>query len=212
MQKEIDFYEKHFKGLFEHELLLEMQKVGSYLELEAGNYLMRAGGYIRSVPIILEGNIKIIREDKDGKEMLLYYLSGMDSCAMSLTCCLSSKISDISAFSEDKTKMVSFPFEKVEEWMCKYNSWKTFVFQTYQKRFDSLLETIDCIAFSKLDERLMSLIKKKIKVTGGTKILYCTHEELAIELATSREVVSRLLKQLEKIEKLKLSRNKIELL
>lgn len=212
MQKGIEFYEKHFKGLFEYELLLEMQKFGRYQEIEAGNYLMRAGGYIKSVPIILEGTIKILREDKDGKEMLLYHLSGLDSCAMSLTCCLSSKISDISASAEENTKMVMFPFEKVEEWMCKYNTWKVFVFQTYQKRFDSLLETIDCIAFNKLDQRLVSLIKKKIKVTGGTKILYCTHEELATELATSREVVSRLLKQLEKLGKLKLSRNKIELL
>jgi CRP/FNR family transcriptional regulator len=210
MQKALDFYEMNFKGLFEHDLLLEMQKFGSYLELESGNYLIKAGGYIRSVPIILEGTIKIAREDKDGKEMLLYYLSGLDSCAMSLTCCLSSKISDISAYAEEKTKMISFPFEKVEEWMCKYKSWKQFVFQTYQKRFDSLLETIDCIAFNKLDQRLMSLIKKKIKVTGATKILYTTHEELANELATSREVVSRLLKQLEKLGKLKLSRNKIE--
>jgi CRP/FNR family transcriptional regulator len=212
MQKEIDFYEKHFKGLFEHELLVEMQKFGRYQEIEAGSYLMKAGGYINSVPIILEGTIKILREDKDGKEMLLYHLSGLDSCAMSLTCCLSSKISDISAYADENTKLLSFPFEKVEEWMCKFNTWKVFVFQTYQKRFDSLLETIDCIAFNKLDQRLLSLIKKKIKVSGSTKILYCTHEELATELATSREVVSRLLKQLEKIGKLKLSRNKIELL
>ena len=212
MQKELDFYEKNFKGLFEVELLKEMQTVGNYQELEPGSYLMRSGGYIRSVPIILDGTVKILREDKDGKEMLLYYLSGMDSCAMSLTCCLQSKVSDISAFVEDKTKLVAFPFEKVEEWMCKYSSWKQFVFSTYQKRFDSLLETIDCIAFNKLDQRLISLIRKKIKVTGGAKILYTTHEELATELATSREVVSRLLKQLEKIGKLKLSRNKIELL
>ncbi|HLO44005.1 MAG TPA: Crp/Fnr family transcriptional regulator [Leadbetterella sp.] len=212
MHKDLDFYEKHFKGVFEHELLLEMEKHGRYQEIEAGHYLMKAGGYIKSVPIILDGTIKILREDNNGKEMLLYHLSGLDSCAMSLTCCLSSKISDISALAEENTKLLVFPFEKVEEWMCKFNSWKIFVFQTYQKRFDSLLETIDCIAFNKLDQRLLSLIKKKIKVTGGTKILYCTHEELATELATSREVVSRLLKQLEKIEKLKLSRNKIELL
>jgi CRP/FNR family transcriptional regulator len=113
---------------------------------------------------------------------------------------------------EEKTRFVAIPVEKVDEWICKYNSWKMFVFNTYQKRFDSLMETIDCIAFNKLDQRLISLIRKKIKITGGTRILYTTHEELANELATSREVVSRLLKQLEKIGQLKLSRNKIELL
>jgi CRP/FNR family transcriptional regulator, anaerobic regulatory protein len=96
--------------------------------------------------------------------------------------------------------------------MCKYTSWKQYVFQTYQKRFEDLLETIDCIAFNKLDQRLLSLIKKKITASGGTKNLYTTHEELANELATSREVVSRLLKQLEKMGKLNLSRNKIELI
>jgi CRP/FNR family transcriptional regulator, anaerobic regulatory protein len=212
MQKELEFYENKFKHLFEKELLVEMQAHGNYMEIEPGGYLMRPGGYIRYVPIILEGSVKIMRQDKDGKEMLLYYLGGMDSCAMSLTCCLQSKISDISAYVEDKTKVISIPFEKVDEWMCKYTSWKQYVFQTYQKRFEDLLETIDCIAFNKLDQRLLSLIKKKITASGGTKNLYTTHEELANELATSREVVSRLLKQLEKMGKLNLSRNKIELI
>jgi CRP/FNR family transcriptional regulator len=212
MQKEIEFYEKTFKGLFERDLLIELQKVGVYSELEAGSYLMKPGSFIRSVPIILDGTVKILREDKDGKEMLLYYLSGFDSCAMSLSCCIQSKISDISAIAEEKVKFVSIPYEKVDDWICKYDSWKKFVFGTYQKRFESLLETIDCIAFNKLDQRLISLIRKKISITGSTRILYTTHEELASELATSREVVSRLLKQLEKIGQLKLSRNKIELL
>ena len=172
---------------------------------------MRAGGYIRTVPIILSGSIKIMRSDNDGREMLLYYLGGMDSCAVSLTCCLQSKVSDINAIVEEKTKMITIPVEKVEEWMCKYSSWKQYVFQTYQKRFDDMFETIDSIAFQKLDQRLMNLIKKKNKVANA-RILYTTHEDLANELATSREVISRLLKQLEKIGKVKLSRNKIELL
>jgi CRP/FNR family transcriptional regulator, anaerobic regulatory protein len=212
MQKDLPFYEKKFKALFEEELLIEIQKFGTYLEIEPGNYLMKPGGYIKTVPIIIEGSVKIMRQDNEGKEMLLYYLGGMDSCAMSLTCCMQSKISDISAFVEDKTKLIAIPFEKVEDWMCKYNSWKQFVFGTYQKRFENLLETIDCIAFHKLDERLYTLVRKKITASGGQKIVYCTHEELGNELATSREVVSRLLKQLEKLGKLKLSRNKIELL
>lgn len=211
MQVDLAFYEKYFKGLFEFELLKELQSVGNYVELEEGATLMRAGGYIRTVPIILSGSIKIMRSDNDGREMLLYYLGGMDSCAVSLTCCLQSKVSDINAIVEEKTKMITIPVEKVEEWMCKYSSWKQYVFQTYQKRFDDMFETIDSIAFQKLDQRLMNLIKKKNKVANA-RILYTTHEDLANELATSREVISRLLKQLEKIGKVKLSRNKIELL
>lgn len=211
MQLDLTFYEKHFKGVFEHELLKELQAVGNFVELEEGGIMMRPGGYIRNVPIILSGSVKIMRSDNDGREMLLYYLGGMDSCAMSLTCCLQSKTSDVTAIAEEKTKMISIPVEKVEEWMCKYSSWKQYVFMTYQKRFDDMFETIDSIAFQKLDQRLLNLIKKKNKVANA-RILYTTHEDLANELATSREVISRLLKQLEKLGKVKLSRNKIELL
>lgn len=212
MQQPIEFYEKHFKRLFEKELLKELQEIGRYNEVKQGDYLMKPGGYIKFVPIILNGSIKIMRSDEDGRVMLLYYLGGLDTCAMSLTCCLQNKTSEIIAVAEENTTLINIPVEKIDEWMCKYGTWKEFVFATYQKRFDNLLENIDSIAFAKLDERLVKLIKKKLKSTGGERILYATHEELASELATSREVVSRLLKQLEKMNKVKLSRNKIEVL
>ena len=212
MQLELNYYEQRFGGLFEHGLLEEMQQVGNYMEMKAGGYLMRPGGFIRFVPIILKGSVKIMRQDNDGKEVLLYYISSMDSCAMSLTCCVQGRTSEIIAQVEEDVELISLPYEMVDEWLCKYTSWKNFVFSTYQKRFDDMLETIDCIAFNKLDQRLLSLIKKKIEITGGKRILYSTHEELANELATSREVVSRLLKQLEKVDRVRLSRNKIELL
>jgi CRP/FNR family transcriptional regulator len=173
---------------------------------------MRLGGYIRFVPILLSGSVKIMRPDEDGREILLYYLGGMDTCAMSLTCCLQQKTSEIIAVAEENTKLITIPVEKIDEWLGKYRTWKEFVFTTYQRRFDDLLETIDGIAFTKLDQRLLKLINKKLSSTGSKHILYVTHEELASELATSREVVSRLLKQLEKLGKVKLSRNKIELL
>ena len=212
VQLDIEFYEKTFKSQFEHALLEELQSVGNFIEVKQGDYLMRPGGYIRTVPIILSGSVKIMRPDDEGREMLLYYLGGLDTCAMSLTCCLQNKTSEVIAVAEENTKLIAVPVEKIDEWMCKYRSWKEYVFSTYQKRFDDMLETIDSIAFTKLDQRLMSLIRKKLKSTGGSRILYTTHEELSSELATSREVVSRLLKQLEKHEKVKLSRNKIELL
>lgn len=212
MQQPLEFYEKQFKGLFESAMLEELQQVGNFMELKQGEYLMRPGGYIRFVPILLSGSIKIMRPDDEGREMLLYYLNGMDTCAMSLTCCLQQKTSEIIAVAEENTKLITIPIEKIDEWLGKYRTWKEFVFATYQKRFDDLLETIDSIAFTKLDQRLLKLIQKKLKSTGGEHFLYVTHEELASELATSREVVSRLLKQLEKIGKVKLSRNKIELL
>lgn len=211
MKPDIALLQKRFTGFFEYELLLELSQVGSYLTIDEGHILMSVGGYIRSVPIILEGTIKILRPDTEGREALLYYLGGMDSCAMSLTCCLGHKKSEIQAVAEEKTTLISVPVEKVEEWMTRYNSWRQFVFMTYQKRFEDLLNTIDQIAFHKLDDRLLTLLKKKAKVCD-CKIFAITHEELASELATSREVVSRLLKQLERLNKVKLSRNKIELL
>ncbi len=212
MQQPIGFYEKHFTGLFEPALLAEFQQVGSYMEIKQGDYLMRPGGYIRFVPIILSGSVKIMRSDDEGREMLLYYLGGLDTCAMSLTCCLQKKTTEIIAIAEENTTLITIPVEKIDEWISKYRSWKEFIFTSYQKRFDDLLDTIDSIAFTKLDQRLLKLIKKKLKSTGSNHILYATHEELASELATSREVVSRLLKQLEKLGKVKLSRNKVELI
>ena len=206
----LSFVKEKFVGIFEKGLLDELEKIGNYMELEEGHVIMRPGGYIRTVPIVLSGSIKILRPDDEGREALLYYLGGMDSCAMSLSCCLDRKQSEILAITEEKTTLITIPVLKVEEWMCKYSTWKQFVFLTYQRRFEDLLNAIDEIAFHKLDERLLNLLQRKSKQSKSSTI-NITHEVLAGELATSREVVSRLLKQLEKIGKVKLSRNKIEL-
>ncbi|UTA67610.1 MULTISPECIES: Crp/Fnr family transcriptional regulator [Emticicia] len=211
MKPGISLLQENFTGIFEYELLQELALVGNYVVLEEGHVLMQPGGYIRFVPIILKGSVKILRPDKEGREALLYYLGGMDSCAMSLTCCLGHRQSEILAVTDEETTLISIPVEKVEEWMTRYNSWRQFVFMTYQRRFEDLLNTIDQIAFHKLDDRLLMLLKRKAKACN-CKVFVITHEELANELATSREVVSRLLKQLEKLGKVKLSRNRIELL
>lgn len=211
MRLDLQQLQLEFSGLFEQALLEELSEIGNYMEVDEGFVLMRPGGYIRSVPIILQGSIKISRADADGREALLYYLGGLDSCAMSLTCCLNRRQSEITAVADERTRLLLVPVEKVEEWMNKYNSWKRFVFATYQKRFEDLLVAIDQIVFLKLDERLIALLQRKAKQCHCT-VFNVTHEELANELATSREVISRLLKQLERIGRVKLSRNKVELL
>lgn len=211
MKLDSQLLKAQFGNLFESNLLDELAQVGHYMEVEEGFVLMRPGGYIRSIPILLSGSVKISRSDADGREALLYYLGGLDSCAMSLTCCLGRRQSEITAVTDEKTRLITIPVEKVEDWMNKYSSWKQFVFATYQKRFDDLLGAIDQIAFHKLDERLINLLKRKHKQCGCS-VFNITHEELANELATSREVISRLLKQLERLDRVKLSRNKIELL
>lgn len=211
MKLDIQTLQGHFGNLFEANLLQELSQVGNYMEVEEGYTLMRPGGYIRTIPILLSGSVKILRADSEGREALLYYLGGLDSCAMSLTCCLDQRPSEITAIADEKTKLISIPIEKIDEWISKYSTWKQFVFSTYQKRFEDLLGAIDQIAFHKLDERLLSLLNRKSKQCGCS-VFNITHEELGHELATSREVISRLLKQLERLGRVKLSRNKIELL
>ncbi|MDJ1496294.1 Crp/Fnr family transcriptional regulator [Cytophagaceae bacterium DM2B3-1] len=208
---ETQLMQQQFTGVFEAQLLQELSQVGKFMEAEAGTVLMHAGGYIRFVPILLSGSIKILRSDADGREALLYYLGAKDSCAMSLTCCLNHKQSEITAVVDEKSRLILVPIDKIEEWMGKYRSWKQFVFSTYQQRFDDLLVAIDQIAFHKLDERLLLLLKRKSE-QYNCQVFNVTHEELGNELATSREVISRLLKQLEKMGKVKLARNRIELL
>lgn len=210
MRQPISFYVEKFQGRFEPALVEELAEKGHYSELKEGEVLMSPGGYIRSVPIILSGTIKILRMDEDGREILMYYLGSGESCAMSLTCCLNAKRSEVSAVAEEKTEIILLPVQNVEEWITKYPTWRSFVFQTYQRRFDDLLATIDGVAFQKMDERLWNYLQRKAQLTAS-KAVGTTHEEIALELGTSREVVSRLLKQLEKLGRVRLSRNRVEL-
>jgi len=208
---EIKNIEQQLLKIFDSKTVEEILRVGKYQEFLPGEEIIRPGQYIKAIPLILKGSVKIMREDNDGKELLLYYLGENDSCAMSLTCCLSLRKSEVKAIAEEKTDMLMIPVEYVEKWMEKYPSWKSYVFGTYQKRFEEMLNAIDSIAFKKMDERLLEYLERK-KNTLKTKELIITHEEIANDIGTSREVISRLLKQLERMGAVKLSRNKIELL
>ncbi|GAB2538797.1 Crp/Fnr family transcriptional regulator [Spirosoma aerophilum] len=211
MKLTTDYLQKALAGKFELSLLDEVVRYGHFKRVSSGDYLIRPGEFIRSVPIILSGSVKIMRPDQEGREALLYYLGGLDTCAMSLTCCMGSRQSEITAVVEEETDLIAIPVEKVDEWICRFSSWKQFVFQTYQKRFDNLLTTIDEVIFHKLDERLLTYLQKK-QESCQCRVLTITHEEIARDLATSREVISRLLKQLEKEGQLHLMRNKIDML
>ena len=188
-----------------------MAENGHFSQIAEGETLMSPGTYIRSIPIILKGSIKILRTDEDGREILMYYLGSGESCAMSLTCCLNARRSEIHAVAETATDMVLLPVQSVEEWIVRYPTWRAFVFETYQRRFDDLLKTIDGVAFKKMDERLWYYLQRKTDLTNSLTV-ETTHEEIAQELGTSREVVSRLLKQLEKIGSVRLARNRVEIL
>jgi CRP/FNR family transcriptional regulator, anaerobic regulatory protein len=189
-------------------LLAEIEKHGKIQEYEAGQTLIESGQFLRLVPIILEGSVKVMRTDDDGHDLFLYYIDGGDTCAITLTCCSTSIPSDIKAVAEEKTRVISIPIRKHEEWGNEYRQWKDFVAMTYQKRFQEMLKAIDDIAFKRMDERLLKFLAVKSKQLKSLE-LFMTHQEIASELGTSREVVSRLLKQLEKKKLVELGRNKI---
>jgi CRP/FNR family transcriptional regulator len=201
---------ENFTHIFEDDLIAEINEVGTLKEVKEGEKLIEIGDYVRSMPLLISGAIKILREDDDGDELLLYFLERGDTCAMTLTCCLGQKKSEIRAIAELDTTLIMIPIQKMEEWTGKYKSWRNFVFQSYHERLTEMLETIDSIAFLNMDERLVKYLQNKQKVTNDF-LINSTHQEIAYELHTSRVVVSRLLKKLESMGKIELNRNSIKI-
>ncbi|GAB3771170.1 Crp/Fnr family transcriptional regulator [Spirosoma horti] len=195
---------------FEPDLLAELELVAHLRAADTGTVLMEPGQPMRYIPIVLKGSIKIVRPDEDSGELLLYYLNPADSCALSMSSLLSGEDSPILAIVEEKAHILMIPAERAESWLGRYASWRKFVFQTYQKRFDNLLQTLDWVAFRQLDERLLAYLNQKAAHAGGRHV-YITHETIARDLHTSREVISRLLKQLERRGWVTIARNKISL-
>jgi len=206
-----DILDQAYSYIFEEALLYEIAKVAVYKEFKADDYLIEIGDYIKTMPLLLTGAIKILREDENGDELLLYFLERGDTCAMTLTCCMGQSKSRIRAIAETDGAMLMIPVEKMEEWLTKYKTWRNFVFDSYNVRLNEMLEAIDTLAFMNLDERLYKYLTDKAKVIGDTEIKN-THQEIAYEMHTSRVVISRLLKALELKGKIKLHRNKIEIL
>ena len=206
-----DILDQAYSYIFEEALLNEIAKVATYKEFKADDYLIEIGDYIKTMPLLLTGAIKILREDENGDELLLYFLERGDTCAMTLTCCMGQSKSRIRAIAETDGAMLMIPVEKMEEWLTKYKTWRNFVFDSYNVRLNEMLEAIDTLAFMNLDERLYKYLTDKAKVIGDTEIKN-THQEIAYEMHTSRVVISRLLKALELKGKIKLHRNKIEIL
>ncbi|SDR90777.1 Crp/Fnr family transcriptional regulator [Gramella sp. MAR_2010_147] len=200
--------EEAYGFLFEKELIEEIAESGSIKNAAAGDKIIEIGDYVTGMPLLLNGAIKILREDSDADELLLYFLERGDTCAMTLNCCLGQTKSEIRAVAENDTRFIMIPISKMEEWTAKYKSWRNFVFESYHTRLSEMLDTIDTIAFLNMDERLMRYLRDKVKVNQNENI-QSTHQEIAYDLHTSRVVVSRLLKKLEKNGKISLQRNHI---
>lgn len=192
------------------ELVEKLQQYSIKKTYEAGDIILNENAHIRSIPIVTKGTLKVIRTEEDGREILLYYIKTGESCIMSFLGGLHNETSKVKAEVEDDAEILFLPIEKVSLFIKEYPQWLDYIFRLYHKRFEELLEIVNAISFKKVDERMLDLLHKKVELTGN-KTLNITHEQLANELGTARVVVSRLLKQLEEIGKVKLGRNKIVL-
>lgn len=191
------------------ELLLEIEENGVVQEIGMNEEILREGQFIKSFPIVLEGSLRVVRREEGGRELLLYFLNPGEVCSMALTCCMGQQQSNISAIAEQQSLLIRIPVDCLDKWMVHYSEWKSYMMYSYRKRFDELLETIDAIAFMDLDKRLMRFFKDRFKATGE-KIFLGKHQDIAYQLNSSREVISRLLKKMEQEGLVKLSRNKID--
>lgn len=206
----IDLLQQHYGAIFEEKLLQEIAHVSVLREFQEGDVFIDFGDYIRKMPLLINGAIKILREDFDEGELLLYFIEKGDTCAMTMACCLGNTKSEIRAVAETDGLLIMVPVEYMEEWLGKYKSWRNFVFNSYNSRLKEMLSTIDSLAFMNLDERIISYLIDKSKI-AKSKEIHCTHQDIAYDLHTSRVVVSRLLKALENKGRIRLHRAYIEL-
>jgi len=201
----------NLETIFEPELVDEILKHGVFHTFEYGEVIIDYGKKIRTMPLVIKGNIKVLLKDEEGNEILLYYISSFESCSMAYSCCMQMRASEIKAVAEDNVEIIAIPHEKLDEWLCKYSSWKNYIMQSLNQRFMEMLKSLETIAFKKLDERLIVYLKEKQRIANSS-VIKLSHVQIAEELGTSRVVISRLLKHLENEKKLLLYRNELKLL
>jgi CRP/FNR family transcriptional regulator len=207
----VDLLKETYGFVFEDQLIEEIAKVSKLHLFKEGDVLIDFGDYIKRMPLLINGAIKILREDFDEGELLLYFIEKGDTCAMTMACCLGQTKSEIRAIAETDGTVIMIPVEKMEDWLGKYKSWRVYVFNSYNNRLKEMLSAIDHLAFMNMNERLLAYIYEKAKI-NKTDSIQSTHQEISDDLHTSRVVVSRLLKALENEGKIRLNRGSIELL
>jgi len=193
----------------EKELISEIDKASALFELKSDESILSEGDYIKSFPMVISGCLRVVRLSDDGNELLLYYLNSGEICSMALTCCMGLQKSRIKMIAEEDSVLLTIPVNMPERWMADYKSWKEYMMYSYRHRFDELLDTIDSIAFMKLDERLIRFFEERFSSTGKT-VFPGTHQDIAEQLNTSREVISRLLRNLENKKLVITERNSVD--
>lgn len=195
---------------FESKLVDILSEIGTIKHFNEGDELMRTGQYFRSTMLIVDGLVKLYRESDEGGEYFVYYIEPGNACALSMVCASQQKTSEVMARAMTPSTAILVPIDKMDELMLEFKSWYYFVIETYRTRFEELLTVIDAIAFKAMDERLEFYLKKQAE-TLGTTLINTTHQQIADDLSTSREVISRLLKKMEQREMISLHRNQIDL-
>ncbi len=196
---------------FENQLKKEILESAELKTLEADTLMMDIGQRVEVIPLIVAGSVKVFREDEDDHELFLYYLGPGEACAITMICSAREGYSKIKAIPEEETTVIVVPISKLDLWMPKYKSWYYFVMDTYQDRIEELLKVVDGIAFHRMDERLIEYLEKNAEANQNT-IVHKTHQQIAQELNSSREVITRLLKKLEQRGVVRVNRNQIELM
>lgn len=202
---------EQFSQVFEPALLSEIGAKAHVIKAKQGEVLLDFGRVIRMMPLVVSGLIKVMRTGENGKELLLYYVGAGDTCPMTFTCCMERHLSEIKIIAEDDVEVLMIPVDLMDRWLMTYSTWKDFIMRSIRNHFNEMIQVVDQVAFQKLDERLVIYLKEKSRITGSP-LINVSHEQIARDLATSRVVVSRLLKILEDNKKVLLYRNQIRLM
>lgn len=196
---------------FESKLIEEIAKEGQLVLFPEGELMMDIGQRIELIPLLVQGTVKVFREDENDHEIFLYFLKEGEACAITLICSEREGYSKIKAIPIEDTMAIILPIKKLDEWMFKYKSWYYFVMDSYQDRFEELLKVVEEIAFHQMDERLLAYLRKSVEA-NHSKTIKATQQQIAHELNSSREVVGRLLKKLEHNGTVKIGRHLIEVI
>ncbi|RUA09323.1 MAG: Crp/Fnr family transcriptional regulator [Flavobacteriia bacterium] len=207
----LNMLQDYYSMVFDEELLNEIAAIGVYRKYDKGRTMIEIGDELSEIPLILDGAVKIIREDSKKDEILMYFLERGDTCAISFVNCINKNKSIFRGEVEKDTECIMIPVQKIEEWLIKYRSWRQFIVDSYHNRMLEMVEAIDSLAFMNLDDRLYKYLTDKVKIMRNFN-LHIKHQEIADDLNTSRVVISRLLKKLERSGKIKLGRNKIKII
>ena len=206
----LDSIKKTFPS-FSSELVKEVEINASIQSFETDTVIIRTGQYIKNTVLVISGKIKVYREDENGGEFFMYHLQPGQACAISMICAIKNEKSQIMAKVVEDVELIMVPLPLMDKWMMEHRSWYEYVIGSYRARFEEVLEVIDNVAFRAMDERLEFYLKRHAAVCGCNE-LKLSHQEIATELNTSREVISRLLKKMEQRGLVTLYRNNIELL